>query len=91
MDDNFKTLGAEAAEIVEDLRFRLLCQALHSHGPRILTEFLAELSAERSIRTLIEQKIGDYINAGFEAKLIEAHKFGKVPLTLVRYGGEDDR
>lgn len=49
-----------AAEIVADVRFRLLVRKVHALGPRVLAEFLAELAAERSIMTPIEQKLEQY-------------------------------
>ncbi len=37
----FRQVGAVAAEIVADLRFRRQVSQLHERGPRIVAEFLA--------------------------------------------------
>ena len=49
--------GPIAAEVVADLRFRRQVQRLHRQGDRVLGESRAELGAERSIMTLIDQKL----------------------------------
>ncbi len=66
----FRPIGSVAAEIVADLKFR--CQVLHLHrlGPRAVGELLAELGAERSIQTVIDQKLDTY--AGLDPEAIEA-------------------
>ena len=56
----FRHVGAVAAKVVADMRFRHRVQHLHRLGPRVTAEFLAELGAERSIQTVIDQKLGTY-------------------------------
>ena len=56
----FRPIGAIAAEIVSDLRFCRQVQRLHQQGPRVLAELLAEITAERGIRVLVERKIDKY-------------------------------
>jgi hypothetical protein len=51
---------AERHEVIQDLRFQRACRHLHGLGPRALSAFLAELGAERSIRTPIEQKLESF-------------------------------
>ena len=65
--EGLRPLGALAAEIVADLRFRRQVQRLHRQGDRVLGEFLAELGAERSIMTLIDQKLDRYTELEPEA------------------------
>lgn len=48
------------AETVADLRFRRQVERIHALGPRVIAELLAELGAERSIMTLIDQKVSTY-------------------------------
>ncbi len=65
----FRPSGEAAAEIVADLRFRRRVQRLHRLGDRALGEFLAELGAERSIQTVIDQKLDTY--AEFDPEALE--------------------
>ena len=58
--EGLRPIGALAAEIVADLRFRRQVLRLHRLGPRAVGEFLAELGAERSIMTLIDHKLDTY-------------------------------
>lgn len=53
-------IGAVAAEIVADLRFRHQVLRLHRLGPRVTAELLAEIGAERSITTIIDRKLARY-------------------------------
>ncbi len=55
--DTFHPIGAIAAEVVADLRFRLKVQRLHRLGDRVLCELLAHLGAKHSIQTSIEQMV----------------------------------
>ena len=59
--EGFKTIGEMSAKIVAHLPFQRKITRLHSLGARALGEFLAELGAERSITTIIDQKIDTYI------------------------------
>ena len=43
-----------------DLRFRRRVESLHALGPQAVGRFLAEIGAERSIRTPIDQKLESY-------------------------------
>ncbi len=58
-----------AAEVVADLKFRRQVEHLHHLGPRVVGELLAEIGAERSIMTLIDQKIDRY--AELEPKALD--------------------
>ena len=55
--NTWRSAGAVAAEIVADLRFRRAVERLYRKGPRVIAELLAELGAERSITTIIENKL----------------------------------
>ncbi len=66
----FRRIGAIAAEVVADLRFRREVKRLHRLGPRVLAELLAELAAERGIRVLVERKIDKY--AELEPEVLKA-------------------
>ncbi len=59
-----------AAEVVASLKFRRQVEHLHRLGPRVVGELLAEIGAERSIQTLIDQKINIY--AGLTSEALEA-------------------
>jgi hypothetical protein len=53
---HFQGYGAAAAEIGADLIFRRQVETLCAH-PRLMAELLAEIAAERSIRTEVEAKL----------------------------------
>ena len=77
----FRSIGAVAAEVVADLRFRRKVQRFHRLGDRVLGEFLAEIGAERSIMTAIDRKLARY--AEIEPEAIEAAGGGGFwPLSL---------
>ena len=65
----FRPIGQVAAEIVADLRFRRQVEHLHRLGARAVGELLAEVSAERGIRTVVDQKLSRY--AELEQKVLE--------------------
>ena len=65
-----RPIGAIAAEVVADLRFRRKVIRLHQQGPRILGELLAELGVERDIGTIIDRKLDTY--AELEPQVLEA-------------------
>ena len=50
----------KAAETVEDMRFRQRVRQLLRLGERAVGELLAELGAERGIRTAIDEKLQRY-------------------------------
>ena len=81
----FRANGEVAAEAVADLRFRRQVIRLHEHGPRATAELLAELGAERSIMTLIGQKIDRYAELEPEALAAAGgDDFWVVPIREVR-------
>ena len=55
-----RPIGAIAAEVVADLRFRRRVQQVHRLGDRVFGELLAEIGAERGITTIIDQKLDTY-------------------------------
>ena len=63
-------MTAPAAETIADPRFRRQVERVYVLGPRVIAELLAEIGAERSIRTLIDQKLDTY--AELDRKVIEA-------------------
>ncbi len=56
----FRSIGAGAAEVVADIKFRRHVQQVHRLGDRVFGELLAELGAERGIQTVIDQKLERY-------------------------------
>ena len=80
-----KSIGSVAAEIVASLRFRRKVERVHSLGPRVTAELLAELGAEWNIRTIIDSKLERY--AGLDRAAVHAtggDDFWPVPLTETR-------
>ncbi len=74
-------IGEIATEIVGDLWFRHQVLRLHSLGPRALGELLAELGAERSIMTIIDQKLERYAQLEPEAlEVTNAADFWPTPI-----------
>ncbi len=59
-------IGSVAAQIVAGLKFRRQVERLHRLGPRAVAELLAEIGAERSITTIVDQKLATYaeLNVG---------------------------
>ena len=75
-------VGPIAAEIVADIRFRHHVEYLHRLGPRAVGELLAEVGAERGIRTIINGKLERY--AGLDPKAVAitgGGEFWPPPLT----------
>ncbi len=82
---SLRRIGAIAAEIVADMKFRRRVQRLHGLGDRVLGEFLAEIGAERSIQTVINKKLDVYTE--LEPGAVEATgggDFWPAPLHEVR-------
>ena len=67
---SLRPIGAIAAEVVADLQFRRKVTRLHRQGPRVVGEFLAELSVERDIGTIIDQKLDTYLE--IEPEVLDA-------------------
>jgi len=66
------------------MRFRHQVQHLHHLGPRAVGEFLAEIGAERSIQTVIEEKLDTYVELDPETlEVAGGDRFWPVPLREV--------
>ncbi len=73
-----------AADVVADLRFRRQIERLHRLGPRAVGELLAAIAAERSIMTLVDQKLTTYTELDSTALAAAgADKFWPAPLREV--------
>jgi hypothetical protein len=73
--------------VLADLRFRRLVAQVHALGPRVMAEFLAELGAERTLRTPIEIKLERF--AALDPVVLQAlaaDRFACVPIHLVQQG-----
>ena len=57
---NWASIRELVREISIDVHFRHNVEHLHSLGPRAISDFLAEIAAERMIRTVIDQKLDEY-------------------------------
>ena len=82
-----RLIGPIAAEIVADIRFKRQVKKLHAMGARPLGEMLAEIAAERNIRTIIEEMLSRYTDIPDEAlELAGGDEMPVTPLheTLVR-------
>ena len=80
-----RSIGAIAAEVVADLRFRRKVQRLHRLGDRVLCEAFAHLGAKHGIQTSIEQTVERF--AEIEPEALEAaggDTFSPVPIHEVR-------
>ena len=55
-----RNVGDIAHEIIRDLRFQRNAGRVHALGPRVMAALLAEIGADRSIQTIIEQKLERY-------------------------------
>ena len=77
--------GERASEIAADVRFRRQVERFHACGSRFLTELLAEIDAERSIQTIIEQKLATYLSVSDEAlDMTGGWHFPPIPIHEVR-------
>ena len=77
-------IGQVAAEIVAGLRFRRQVERVHALGPRAVAELLAGLGAERSIMTLINEKLDTFAELDPEAVTAAAgDDFWPAPLSVV--------
>ena len=61
MAANVMRIGPIAAATVVDLAFRRKIERLHARGPRAVAEVLAEISAERSIGTVVDQVLDRHL------------------------------
>ncbi len=74
-----------AAEVVADLRFRRQVERVHLLGPRVTAELLAEIGAERSIQTVIDQKLDHYAELDPAAlEVTGGDRFWAVPIREIR-------
>ncbi len=83
--DRSRSTGGVAAETVASMRFRRKVEKIHSLGPRVTAELLAEIGAERSIRTIIDQKLERY--AALDPKAVTVtggDDFWPMPLSEAR-------
>ena len=64
---SLRSIGAIAAEVVADMKFRRQVLRLHRLGPRVVAELLAEIGAERGIQTVIDRKLYTYTELEPEA------------------------
>ena len=83
--DGIYSTSTLAAETVADIKFQRQVEHVHALGVRVVAELLAEIGAERGIRTLIDLKLATY--AELDPKVIEAVEaagFWPAPLHEVR-------
>lgn len=74
---------------IADLRFRRDVETVYRLGPRAVAELLAEIGAERSIQTLIEQKTASYAAIDPHALAeLGGDRFPLRPLIVVTGGKE---
>ena len=74
----------DAAEMVADLRFRRHVEQIHSLGARVVGELLAEIGSERSIQTIIDEKIARYAAIDLSAlAAVGGDDFPPAPLHVV--------
>ena len=79
-----RPIGQIAVEVVAGMRFRRQVLRLHRLGPRVTAELLAEIGAERSIQTVIDQKLDTYADLDLEAlEATGGDKFWLAPLNMV--------
>ena len=58
---NWRSVGAVAAQVVQDLAFRRKIKRFVAKGDRVVTEMLAELAAERNLATVIDELLDRYL------------------------------
>ncbi len=81
----FRPIGAIAAEIVADLKFRRQVIRLRQQGDRVLCEAFAHIGAKHGIRTSIEQTIDHFAEIDPEAlQATGSDDFPPLPIHVVR-------
>ena len=66
-------------DTLNEMVYRRRVQRLWRLGPRAIAELLAEIGAERSIRTTIDEKLERY--TGFEPAVLRAVRADQLPAT----------
>ena len=80
-----KHIGPIAAEHVADIRFRHKVERLHGRGRRAVLEVLAEIGAERSIMTAIDQTLDRHLEVPEQAlEVVGGNRLPSPPLHKVR-------
>ncbi len=83
--ESFRLVGEVAAQVVADLRFRQQVERLHALGLRVTAELLAELGTERSIMSVINQKLRTYASIDPQAlQALGGDKFWPAPIREIR-------
>ncbi len=83
-----KPISPIAAAIVADIAFRRKVERLHARGPRAVLEILAEIGAERSIRTIIDQTLDRHLAVSDQA--LEAVGGDRLPADPIHAVSDDD-
>ena len=83
-----KRIGPLAAEIVADIAFRRKVERIHARGPRAVLEVFAEISAERSIGTVVDQTLDRHLALSDQA--IEAVGGDRLPPVPLHAVNDDD-
>lgn len=79
--EHFKSANAIAAGLAADVKFGRAVERLYRKGPRVIAELLAELGAERSITTIIENKLDRFGEIDDEAlRATGGDRFSPTPL-----------
>ena len=76
-----KRLGPIAAEIVADIAFRRKLDQIHQRGPRAVGEVFAELGAERSIMSIIDQILDRHLAVSDQAlEIVGGNRLTPIPI-----------
>ena len=79
-----KRTGPIAAVLVADVRFARKVERLHQRGPRVVAEVLAEISAECSIGTVVDQTLDRHLALSDTAlEAVGGDRLSPVPLHVV--------
>ena len=82
---SLRPIGAIAAEIVADMKFRRQVIRLRQQGDRALCEAFAHLGAKHGIQTSIEQTVEHFADLDFEAiQATGGNDFPPIPIHEVR-------
>ena len=73
--------GHIAAVLVADVRFRRKVERLHRRGPRAILEVLAELGAERSIMSIVDQILDRHLAVSDqEIEIVGGDRLPSIPI-----------
>ena len=81
----FPSVGAEAAALIADLKYRAKVKCLLALGDRPIAEMIAELVTAHGLETAVDQLLDKYLSISDEAlDLVNGRDFSPLPLHEIK-------